>query len=298
MTNRRYSYESSVKSTISDELINTHVIRPLAGLLVRPLYYTSITPNQVTLASIVAGSLAAFFYLNDTHASNIIAASCIILKDILDSADGQLARAKLKFSRIGRFLDSLGDLFVNLLVFSAIGFALYSSTGEMSVFVLAAIAFCGTTLRVSYHVFYHTSFLHLQNRYTVNRLTEEVRKEDLDQEPLALLLQRTFVLVYGWQDILMQKIDHWCRDESKHSHAAVQEWFSDRIGLRISGLLGLGTEVFLLTVFSVLNELDVYLYVNVFILNLVFVAAIVYRRWSLSPKVTQQNHLVQRGDSP
>ena len=46
-----YSYDLSVKSDISDELINVYVMRPAAGLLVRALYRTSITPNQVTLAA-------------------------------------------------------------------------------------------------------------------------------------------------------------------------------------------------------------------------------------------------------
>ena len=42
-TPRQYSYDLSVKSDVSDELINVYVLRPVAGFLVRFLYYT---PNH------------------------------------------------------------------------------------------------------------------------------------------------------------------------------------------------------------------------------------------------------------
>ncbi len=57
-----YSYSASTKSAVSDELINTYAIRPLAGLIVRVLYGTPLTPNGVTALSMVAGVCAAILY--------------------------------------------------------------------------------------------------------------------------------------------------------------------------------------------------------------------------------------------
>ena len=99
-----YSYRSSLKSDKSDELINTYLLRPLAGLIVWVLYYTPITPNQVTIASIMAGFASAFFYAKGTPDAFVIAGLLVTVKDLLDSADGQLARAKEKFSRVGSCL--------------------------------------------------------------------------------------------------------------------------------------------------------------------------------------------------
>ena len=118
---RNYSYRESIKSDKSDELINTYLLRPIAGIIVWVLYYTPITPNQVTIASILSGIIASIFYLRGTAGSFIVAGLLITLKDILDSADGQLARAKTTTKWFGRFLDSIGDFIVNAAVFAPSG---------------------------------------------------------------------------------------------------------------------------------------------------------------------------------
>lgn len=272
-----YEYSASVKSAQSDELINTYLLRPVAGIIVRLLYNTSITPNQVTIASTVAGLSAALFYLGGTSGSIAAGGLLVTLKDVLDSADGQLARAKNLYTRTGRFLDSIGDFVVDLAVFAAIGWTLYRSSGDITMLVWAFLGFMGITFRVSYHVFYHTSFLHLEDKYKINRVTEELREEDRKGDPLAVELQRIFQALYGWQDRLMVKIDHWCR-RGMEGDGFLSRWYSDVPALRFSGFLGFGTELFLLMLCSVFNQLELYLFLNLFVMNCVVLVCVVYRR--------------------
>ena len=280
---RRYSYRASVKSSVSDELINTYFIRPIAGTIVRALFPTRITPNQVTIVSIFAGFVAAYFY---AHATMSVAAGiCITLKDILDSADGQLARAKEHYSRMGRFLDSIGDFIVNLSVFTALSFVLYAESQSLLTIVLGVLGFWGTTLRVSYHVFYQTSFLHLQDSYHVNRTSEEMRAEDRRADSTTLQLQRIFQFLYGWQDRFMICFDTWCRKGLQRTEAHEYAWFGDRVGLRISGLMGLGTELFVLTMFSLVNKPESYLYFNLIVLNSVWLLSATYRKGLLARRL-------------
>lgn len=206
------------------------------------------------------------------------------LKDVLDSADGQLARAKQQYTRIGRFLDSIGDFLVDLLVFGAIGWALYTNSGNGWMMVLALLGFFGITLRVSYHVFYQSSLLHLEEKYKVNRVIEEITEEDLSGDSLALTLQRIFQIIYGWQDRLMLRIDHWCKGGRSDRDFSIR-WYSDPVGLRISGLIGIGTELFLLMICSVLNELQLYLYLNLFLMNAILLLSVFYRRWYLASTI-------------
>jgi phosphatidylglycerophosphate synthase len=270
------SYTSSVKSDVSDELINTWLLRPIAHLFVRVLYPTSVTPNQVTVASIVAGFASAAVFALAGPVWYPLAGLLVTLKDLLDSADGQLARVKQMYSRFGRFLDSVGDIGVNFAVFGAMSYSLYRETGWLSVFVIGALGLLGISLRVSYHVFYQTSYLHLQSAYQLNRVTEEMRKEDALADPGTRLMQRIFLLLYGWQDKLMMRIDTWSK---KGAHDPRPElWYGDRTALRISGFLGLGTELFILMIFSVFRRLDLYLAVNVVGLNAVWALCIVYRK--------------------
>jgi phosphatidylglycerophosphate synthase len=276
-----YSYRKSIKSKQSDELINTYLLRPIAGLIVWLLYYTPVTPNQVTTASIIAGLIAALFYLKGTSNALVIAGVFIVLKDILDSADGQLARAKQQYSRVGRFLDSIGDFVVNVAVFGSIGWTLFQSNGAWSMLILSGLCLIGISLRVSYHVFYQVSFLHLQHQYTNNRITEEVQEEDLKKGGLELILQRVFQLIYGWQDSLMGRLDAWSRRGRADTNFLLQ-WYSDAKGLRISGLLGFGTELSILILCSIVNQLESYLYLNLFFMNGILIFSMFYRRIILS----------------
>jgi phosphatidylglycerophosphate synthase len=279
---RKYSYGSTVKSDASDELINTFLLRPIAGLLVRLLYPTKVTPNQVTIASTITGIVAATLYLGGTASWTAAAGLLITLKDLLDSADGQLARAKQMYSRTGRFLDSLGDFLVNVLAFAAIAFSLFRTDRDPAWLLLGALGFLGITLRVSYHVFYQTSFLHCQRKYAVNRTREEIREEDLSGDRTALTLQRIFLVFYGWQDALMVRLDGWCRSGIAKTKFNDQRWYTDATGLRLSGFLGIGTELFLVMLFSVANRLEWYLFVNVVGLNGLWAACVGYRRYVLS----------------
>jgi len=274
-----YSYRGSMKSDHSDELINTYLLRPLAGILVYVLYHTPVTPNQVTIASIVAGIAAAGFY---TWGDSFVTAGILVtLKDLLDSADGQLARAKQQFSRTGRFLDSIGDIIVSFAVFSGIGWTLVRSSGDPLFWLWSLLAFAGMTFRISYHVFYHTSYLHLEGSYQTNRLVEEITDVDREGDKVTLYLHQVFQILYGWQDRLILKIDSWCR-RGRIDEDFRQRWYGDRIGLLLSGFLGIGTELFLLMAFSVANQLEWYLAFNIVFMNGILICSILYRRLVLS----------------
>jgi phosphatidylglycerophosphate synthase len=286
-----YNYGKSIKSSISDEPINTYLLRPLAGLIVRVLYRTRITPNQVTVASIIAGLVAALVYLRGDPVALVFAGLLVITKDVLDSADGQLARAKQQYSRFGRFLDSIGDFIVDLAVFAAIGSILCSKHGNLEYGILALVGLVGITLRVSYHVFYQTSFLHLAQKYRTNRITEELREEDKNSDRTTLYLQTIFQTIYGWQDRLVLQMDLWCKG-SQQGEEFQKEWYSDKVGIRLSGFMGMGTELFLLTAFSFFNKLELYLYINAMLMNGVLFANLLYRRILLRRRLASTDNVL------
>ena len=131
-------FRKSLKSDAyyADELINIYLLRPLAAVLVWLVYPTRVTPNQLTFAAIVVGCGAAVVYLGNTPPMVALAGLLVTAKDILDDADGQLARAKQLYSRRGRFLDSIGDVVVDIAVFAAITYVVYQSSPGGTVIVL------------------------------------------------------------------------------------------------------------------------------------------------------------------
>lgn len=282
--NTGYSYQSSIKSRASDELVNTYLLRPLAGFLVRVLFYTPVTPNQVTLASIVFGVAGAIFLSNETAAATAVGGLLVTAKDILDAADGQLARAKRMFSRSGRFLDSIGDILVNAAVFAGIAVGLSVRGNAWWIVPGCLLSFLGISLRVSYHVFYQTAFLHQINSYEGNRLTEEFTDEDRQSDSVTRTLQGVFLLLYGWQDRLMSRIDGWSSGGIREDSPEGRAWYGDLTGVRLSGFLGLGTELFLLMLCALADRMGFYLLVNLVGMNMMWCICIGYRRWVLRPE--------------
>ena len=84
------------------------------------LQYTDLTAIHVTTMFIITGLIAIGFLLNGYLMTS---AFFIILKSILDAADGELSRLKKNPSYVGRYYDSIADLvlnfffFINLLVY-------------------------------------------------------------------------------------------------------------------------------------------------------------------------------------
>ncbi|HUN66497.1 MAG TPA: CDP-alcohol phosphatidyltransferase family protein [Bacteroidota bacterium] len=265
----------------ADEVINIVLLRPLASLLVRLIGRTSITPNQVTILSVIIGVTAGAVYLAGTPVATAIGGTMVLLKDITDDADGQLARAKSLYSRRGRFLDSIGDAVVSVAVFGGITAVLWRGNPSLWTVLLGAVSLVGMTLRVSYHVYYQASFLHTENRYVLNRTIETVTEEDLRGDPFTLRLQRIFILIYGWQDRMMNRIDRWSLRPDPDL-AMLPVWYGDRLSLILSGLLGFGTELSLLAVCSWFDALFTYCVINCLVMNGIWLLNICYRRYMLS----------------
>jgi phosphatidylglycerophosphate synthase len=93
-----------------DILWNRFVARPLAAVLIVPLARTRVTPNQVTLATLVVflGG-AALIALGRGWGALCAGTAILEVSYVLDCADGQLARLKGTSSPVGAHLDFLMD---------------------------------------------------------------------------------------------------------------------------------------------------------------------------------------------
>src|SRR5512136_1417033 len=94
--------------------------RPIARRLTRALVNTSITPLQITLVYTLIGLIAALLFAAGGYLNGVAAGCLLLVKSTLDAVDGSLARARQRPSRVGRFLDSLCDYFINAAVFFGI----------------------------------------------------------------------------------------------------------------------------------------------------------------------------------
>ena len=113
-------YKKSLKMIEVEEFFDLFFYRPLAFILVKTVYRTNITPNQLTLIAILFGLIAGFVYSMGTDYF-VCGAICFALYNIIDCSDGQLARIKKNGTHAGRIVDGLADYISTAAVFIGIG---------------------------------------------------------------------------------------------------------------------------------------------------------------------------------
>jgi phosphatidylglycerophosphate synthase len=105
-----------VKDT--DGFMARHVERPISLRIVRRLAPTAITPNQITVFSVIVGLLGAPFFLSTLWPWQTVGALLFLAHSILDGCDGELARLKFQESRFGGVIDYWGDNVVHIVTFA------------------------------------------------------------------------------------------------------------------------------------------------------------------------------------
>jgi phosphatidylglycerophosphate synthase len=85
----------------------------------------AVTPNHVTIFAILVGLTAAAIAAHATsYACFAIAGVLLEFNSILDSVDGELARLRFQYSKLGQWLDNLSDDIVDNLFIASVGWAL------------------------------------------------------------------------------------------------------------------------------------------------------------------------------
>ncbi len=110
--------------------VERYFSRPIAAVIVRLIYNTKITPNQVTVISFLIGILAAIFFLHGTPTSFLIGGILVQLSGIFDCADGMLARARNVTSYYGAYLDLFFDRMLDFIWFVSIVVGYYMYSGD------------------------------------------------------------------------------------------------------------------------------------------------------------------------
>lgn len=95
-------------------------VQPAADRLVRALANTRVAPHELVLVHTLMGLVAAWLLAGAAWPGWLAAALLLQLKSLLDNVDGGLARATGQVTEMGRYLDTLMDLLVNLALFLAL----------------------------------------------------------------------------------------------------------------------------------------------------------------------------------
>jgi phosphatidylglycerophosphate synthase len=277
-------YWKTLKPLSVEEPIDVWVHRPLAYVLAKLLYPTPISPNLVTFISILFG-LAAGASLFSGHL--LLAGLCIFLSAIFDCADGQLARMRGTSSAFGRMLDGVADLVGITAIVSGGTWVLWTKFSAMGPWHgAAAVALAvGTIVTGSFHT---GMYDHYKNVYL--RLTSATFKEGEDYEA-ALERKRTNGKQGNWLArcawpiylfYLKSQLDYLHRFDPYTStrlgqfpaysaeRAAIYEKHAGPVMRVWRSWFGIGSLVFGIALFSVLDLLEVYMALRLIGLNALY----------------------------
>jgi CDP-diacylglycerol---serine O-phosphatidyltransferase len=224
--------------------------RPIAKLIAKSLKNTSYTPIHITSWFVISGLIGVYCIINDFK---WFAAFFLIFKSILDAADGELARLKNTPSHTGRYLDSISDILLNLVIFLAIFF-----TSETSL-IVTLIAFFAIQLQGTLYNYYYVILRNNSNGDTTSRIFEHQSPKALTGEKQSTVnkMFSVYKLLYGFFDKIIYKLD-----KNAANAKLFPKWF-----MSLLSVFGLGFQLLIISIFIVLDLKE---YIMIFFISLTF----------------------------
>ena len=163
-----------------ETVIHSYIVRPLAFEIVRLVYNTNITPNQLTVFRIILNIVALIFITSASSMGFIVGFILFQLHEIIDHADGMLARMKGMISKIGVFLECFFDGFFSTAE-GLMGFLFAYAGYKLSGNVIYCYLFAASSIG-------HNVSFYYRNAFFAKPTTSPLANLDHDSEELKSIL--------------------------------------------------------------------------------------------------------------
>ena len=214
--------------------------RPIAKLFANQLKNTRFTPIHVTLLFGVCGLIAIYCILHNQY---LLASFFIILKSIIDAVDGELARVKNTPSYVGRYLDSVFDIILNLLFFMTICYVSKTSLW-MSLIAFFCIQLQGTLYNYYYVILRHHSI----DGDKTSKIFEDKSPQALpgENQKWVNIWFGFYTIVYGVFDKIIHVLDN-----DAYKMKSFPNWF-----MTFVSIYGLGFQLLIIAVMLPLGWIE------------------------------------------
>lgn len=280
------SYRATLKPLAVEEPVDLAIHRPLAYVIARAAYPTSITPDQLTWLSMFVGvGSAAWIFTAGRAGHSLAPASALLtLSAVVDCSDGQLARMRRTSSVFGRMLDGAVDAIVQASVLAAVlalVIARHRAEGPVALggwTALWALALWSGSQHTSLYDRYKNLYL----RHTLASFNEAEDEEDVEgawtaaQARGLTLADRLRFAVYRFYVPAQRRLFAWVdpavpgrfRDMPAHSPEVAARYREHSEGLmRAWCWYGIGTHITALSLALALGGVEVYIVARVALWN-------------------------------
>jgi hypothetical protein len=153
--------ESTYKSKDTEEIIDRLFFRPAGYGVAVISAKLKITPNALTIISIILGVTAGHLYYYVSIPINLLGILIFIIADVLDSADGQLARITNNSSKTGRIFDGVATNLISISIYMHLILRSLDSEIGWWMFLIAAIAGASHVMQAATVDFYRHAYLYI-----------------------------------------------------------------------------------------------------------------------------------------
>ncbi|MGZ3453318.1 MAG: CDP-alcohol phosphatidyltransferase family protein [Polyangiales bacterium] len=127
-----------------DGWTSTYINRYASLSLTRLILHTPLRPNHMTVAIAMLGVLGGVLAAKGTYLNLVIGAFLLQVQSMLDGCDGELSRMTFRTSRLGEWLDTVGDDVSNYTFFAGASIGMHRATGNSIYLVIGGvIVTCG-----------------------------------------------------------------------------------------------------------------------------------------------------------
>jgi len=135
----------ALRSPDDGPVVDRYMNRSVSAILTRGLLNSRVTPNQVTGMSLLAGLVGAWLLGGEGGVRSLLGLILFQLSIILDHVDGEIARLKYQYSRLGKWLDNFSDHAVDLAVIAFLTWRVATGHPPAYFIVLGLAAALGIT---------------------------------------------------------------------------------------------------------------------------------------------------------
>ncbi|RPI15564.1 MAG: CDP-alcohol phosphatidyltransferase family protein [Ignavibacteriae bacterium] len=306
-------YKESLKVVEAEEYLDLLFYRPVAFLFVKATFALPLTPNMVSTIAMCFGIAAGFAFGRGWHEYLVLGAILYLSSNVLDCADGQIARLKKNGTKVGRIVDGFLDYVVSTAVFVGIGVGLtnlynngtfHSSWNYLNlnpvvyIWVLTVLAGLSSAVQAFLFDFYRNLFLE-KSFGKFSSLEDEINEFEEEQERIkrepetSRVLDNFLIWIYLKYTRLQLKIQFKKKYDKYDWQPSPEAYYlKNKTLLRAWSFIGSTTHITLCVICALANSVELFLVLCVLPLN-ILLAVLYFVQISSNKKLLEQSKINQ-----
>lgn len=279
--------EGTFKTRDVEGFVDLYFYRRVAFRLAQLFAKLKVTPTMVTLLGGIVGITAGHLYFYRVLRLNVIGMVLHVCANLLDNADGQLARLLNQKNRQGRIIDSLVDHVIFLNIYVHLALRCLNAGASLAVILLAIAAGISHAFQGAAADYYRNAYLYfVKGRSRADWDSSRVLQDDYRQLSWRTngwdkFLLATYLNFTRQQELLSPKLRQ-LRDLTERSFVAgvpdsLRQLYraAARPLLRSWGLLMTNTRMFFLFLFLFIDRPSWYFWLELSAFNFLLIFLIV-----------------------